>query len=397
MIIFKTHFIPENVAPVGTKEIEVTRANASGQPVRVGRVPLGSLDSGLTEGDHYYPVLVISDTHVHEEDYPTATEDTERALTYANDNCAFTVIAGDLVGTGGQYWQLENYAKLVAQYSPDKPVYAIAGNHENYDGYSDGTRGFTLKDYTGYPLYYSFGVDRNGQQVEKDDEQTPREYGDSVSDVYVMVGHWGSYRGEGIGWVAGEFVTVEELQWLYETLEANRNKRCFVVTHVLPHAHGVGDPGKLYSSSPGKPLLWDVNDGGVGQAFINLLCHYKNTLLIHGHTHTMLELQEIDPKANYAEVRLTDGRSYKSLHVPSLAVPRDKVNGSLQTVTKESEGIVMDVYPACVIINGRDFVDNAEDGHRIAAATYKIDTPIVMVEAGTFVDETGLIQTEVTA
>lgn len=390
---FETHFIPENVAPVGTKEIEVTRANASGQPVRVGRVPLGSLDSGLTEGDHYYPVLVISDTHVHEEDYPTATEDTERALTYANDNCAFTVIAGDLVGTGGQYWQLENYAAIVARCSPDKPVYAIAGNHENYNGYADGTNGYHIKDYTGYPLYYSFGVDDDGQRVAMDIDQTPLEYGDEVNAVFVMVGHYGSWHDDNIGWHSDEFVSRDELQWLYETLEANRNKRCFVVTHVLPHAHGVGDPGKLYSSSPGKPLLWDVNDGGIGQAFINLLCHYKNTLLIHGHTHTMLELQEIDPKANYAEVKLADGRSYKGLHAPSLAVPRDKVNGSLQTVTKESEGIVMDVYSACVIINGRDFVDNAEDGHRIAAATYKIDTPIVMVEAETFVDETGTIMT----
>jgi predicted phosphodiesterase len=396
---FETHFIPENVAPVGTKEIVVTRADASCQPVKVGRVLLGSLDSGLTEGALCYPVLLLSDGHVQEDKYPTSTEDFKRALAYANNHCAFTIIAGDLVESGGVKSQLANYAKIVSEYSPDKPVYAVAGNHENYDGQADGTNGHHLRTYTGHPLYYSFGVTSDGQQVvekypeDLDYTPTPIEYDDTVRDVYIMVGHWGSYRGDGTGWVAGEFVTVEELQWLYETLEANRNKRCFVVNHVLPHAHGVGDPGKLYSSSPGKPLLWDVNDGGVGQAFINLLCHYKNTLLIHGHTHTMLELQEIDPKANYAEVKLADGRSYKSLHVPSSAVPRGKVDGSLQTVTKESEGSVMDVYPACVIINGRDFVDNAEDGHWIAAATYKIETPIVTVEAGTFVDETGLIKT----
>jgi hypothetical protein len=38
-------------------------------------------------------------------------------------------------------------------------------------------------------------------------------------------------------------------------------------------------------------------------------------------------------------------------------------------------------------------VDNAEDGHWIAAATYKIETPIVTVEAGTFSDSTGTIMT----
>lgn len=391
---FETHFIPENVAPVGTTHIEVLKNDESGKPVQtVGRVAHGRLNSGLQESQKQFSACFLSDIHVYESEYPTSTEDFQRALTYANANCAFTIISGDLVSTGGVKAQLENYAAIVAQCSPDKPVYAIAGNHENYNGYADGTKGYHLKDYTGYPLYYSFGVDNKGKRVAIDDTQTPLEYGDEVNTVFVMVGHYGSWHDDNIGWHSDEFVSRDELQWLYDTLEANRNKRCVVVTHVLPHAHGVGDPGKLYSSSPGKPLLWDVNDGGIGQAFINLLCHYKNTLLVHGHTHTMLELQEIDPKANYAEVKLADGRSYKGLHVPSLAVPRDKVNGSLQTVTKESEGIVMDVYPACVIINGRDFADNANDGHWLPIATYKIDTPIVTVEAETFVDDTGKIIT----
>ena len=389
---FETHFIPENVAPVGTTHIEVLKNDESGKPVqRTGKVLLGGLDSGLQESQKQFSVCFLSDVHVEETEYPTSTEDFQRALTYANANCAFTIISGDLVSTGGVKAELENYARIVAQYSPDKPVYAIAGNHENYNGYADGTNGYHLKDYTGYTLYYSFGVDSEGQRVAMDDTQTPLEYGDDVNTVFVMVGHYGSWH-DG-NWQATEFISTDELRWIYRTLEATRNKRCVVVTHVLPHAHGVGDPGKLYSSSPGKPLLWDVNDGGIGQAFINLLCHYKNTLLVHGHTHTMLEMQEIDPKANYAEVKLADGRSYKSLHVPSLAVPRDKVNGSLQTVTKESEGIVMDVYPACVIINGRDFADNANDGHWLSIATYKIDTPIVTVEAGTFHDSTGTIMT----
>ena len=60
------------------------------------------------------------------------------------------------------------------------------------------------------------------------------------NDVFIMVGHYGSWH-DG-NWQSKEFVSVDELQWLYETLEANRNKRCFVFVHCLPLAHGVGDP-----------------------------------------------------------------------------------------------------------------------------------------------------------
>ena len=104
-------------------------------------------------------------------------------------------------------------------------------------------------------------------------------------------------------------------------------------------------------------------------------------------------LQELDPKANYAEVKLSDGRSYKSVHIPSLAVPRDDVNGTFTNQPLESEGYIVGVYPDCIILNGRDFVDNDEDGHWIPIGTYKIDTTLQTVVAGTFVDSTGSIKT----
>lgn len=85
---------------------------------------------------------------------------------------------------------------------------------------------------------------------------------------------------------------------------------------------------------------------------------------------------------------------YRSVHIPSLSVPRGlKDDGSkLEYKSAESEGYVVDVYDDYIILNGRDFVDNDSDGHIIPIATYKIDTTLHTVEAGTFVDETGLIQ-----
>jgi hypothetical protein len=110
---------------------------------------------------------------------------------------------------------------------------------------------------------------------------------------------------------------------------------------------------------------------GIGKAVIDLLRHYKNTILFHGHSHTMLGLQEDDPKANYSDV---DG--YRSVHIPSLAVPRDEVNSALKDVSAESEGYVVDVYDGYIVLNGRDFIGGDRDGHWISLGTYRIDTPL---------------------
>lgn len=342
------HFISENIAPNGAEKIVVYDSNGK----IVCGIPLGRLkppsDSKL------YSFCALSDVHI---THDTASEDFQRALTYAENNCDFTCICGDLTDNATIESQLATYKSIVDTYSPNKPVYAITGNHENY---SNKCKDY-LEKYTGKPLYYSF---TNG------------------NDVFIMVGHYGAYAGDGIGWLSTNFISVEELQWLYETLEANRNKRCFVFNHGFPAEHNVGNPNNFYTS----PLLWRTADASIGQAYINLLKHYKNTILFHGHSHSRFDLQEEDKMANYS-----DKNGYRSVHIPSLAVPRDIVNGTRTDVYAESEGYIVDVYDDYIILNGRDFIDNDKDGNIIPIATYKIDTTLQTVEANTFTDSTGVI------
>ena len=59
----------------------------------------------------------------------------------------------------------------------------------------------------------------------------------------------------------------------------------------------------------------------------------------------------------------------------------------------ESEGYIVDVYDDYIILNGMDFIDNDQDGNIIPIATYKIDTKLVDIPAGTFTDSTGTITT----
>lgn len=343
-----THFIPENIAPAGAKRIGIYDKTSK----RIGSFALGNLTP--PKKNKLYSFCALADVHI---TYETSNEDFQRALTFAENNCDFTCVAGDLTDSGAAEYQLAAYKNIVDSYALTKPVYAIPGNHENYSNYSYKY----LQKYTGKPLYYSFTK------------------GD---DVFIMVGHYGGYAGDGIGWKSDEFVSLEELQWLYETLEENRNKRCFVFNHTFPHEHGVGDPNDIYTFEK----IWKVEDNGIGQAYINLLRHYKNAILFHGHSHSMLELQNIDKKANYSEA---DG--YKSVHIPSLSVPRDFVGGELINVFSESEGYIVDVYDDCIILNGRDFIDNKKDGNIIPVAIYKINTPLKFIEEGTFSDSTGII------
>jgi predicted phosphodiesterase len=363
------HFIPENIAPIGAKRIGVY--NSTGK--RVCGIPLGNL--APPTASKLYSFLGISDVHIelNENKYKTAEADFRRALEYAENNCDFTCICGDLTSTGSQS-ELSKYKNIVVG-SATKPVYAMAGNHETSSKYVTDD---TIKPYTGYPLYYTVSN-------EPTNEDKRNYYNATVgNDVFIMLGYYGMYQEGNDGWRSDEFLSVAELQWLYETLEANRNKRCFVFVHPFPKEHGVGNANNLYTTA----LIWKTTDGGIGRALINLLRHYKNTVVFHGHSHLRFWLQELDKKANYS-----NANGYRSVHISSLAVPRDVVNGSVSQITEESEGYIVDVYDDYIILNGRDFVDNEADGHILPIATYKIDTTLQTVEANTFTDNTGTITT----
>ena len=94
---------------------------------------------------------------------------------------------------------------------------------------------------------------------------------------------------------------------------------------------------------------------------------YKNTVFFHGHSHMKFELQQEDEKANYSEAF-----GYRSIHIPSLAVPRDIVDGALTNIYADSEGYVVDVYEHGIHLRGRDFVK----GEFLPIASYWIDTTL---------------------
>ena len=339
------HFINVNKIPNEVTKIGVYDSNGN----RVGEVPVLSKDkiNTTTLGNKLYSFGAISDIHLQ---YDTAQEDFQKALTYFNnnENVAFTCISGDLTQSGTAE-HLTTFKNMVDTYSPDTPVYAITGNHEG-DNSSIST---IIEQYTGHPMYYSFT---------------------QGNDVFIMVGTYTSTN--------GKLFTTEELQWLYETLEANRNKRCFVFEHVRPQ-DGCGNTFGIYN--------YDIWGGTEQTVFESLLRHYHNVILFHGHSHLKFYLQYGSDVANYDNIF-----GCHSIHIPSLAVPRDgDATGanSRKEIYAESEGYVVDVYANHIVLKGRDFVDEKF----VPIAIYQLDTTLQTIEKGTYTDSTGTINTSSTS
>lgn len=337
MAMFKD-FIPQNVAPIGAKKIGVYDPKGN----RLFGIMLDNLALAAKRGSKQYSFGALSDVHVQ---YDTAQADFQKALTYLNntEDVDFTCICGDLTVNGTDA-ELTQYKGYVNSYSPNTPVYAVFGNHDTYQGLYNNTQ-----KYTGQPFNYTFTQ------------------GD---DVFIMVGNISGYSGD-----IGTLFTQATLQWLYEQLEANRNKRCFLFQHILS-SKGSGDIYKVYSHTK--------LSGAEATVFESLISHYKNVIWFHGHSHMKFSLQEGGDVANYDNVF-----GCHSVHIPSLAVPRkvDDTGTGYENLYEGSEGYVVDVYENGIHLRGRDFVK----GEFLPIASYWLDTTLQTVEAGTYTDSTGTI------
>ena len=115
--------------------------------------------------------------------------------------------------------------------------------------------------------------------------------------------------------------------------------------------------------------------------------HYKNAHQFHGHSHLKFYLQYGSDIANIDHIF-----GGWSIHIPSLAVPRDgdpSGASSRKEVYADSEGYVVDVYENGIHLRGRDFVKE----EFLPIASYWLDTTLQTVEAGTYTDPTGTITT----
>lgn len=337
MSVMYDKFIPQNCVPTGCKKIIVYR---KGEKKGIIKIPTNML---APTGSKLYSFGAVSDVHIQ---YQTAEADFITALSFFADyGCEFVCDAGDMTANGTNA-DLQVYADCVRENSTI-PVYTITGNHDTWDKNSEGAIINRVKAYTGHELYYTF---THG------------------NDVFIMLGI--KLDGEGLLFADGE------LQWLYETLEANRNKRCFIFEHVRPQ-DACGNAYGIYAN--------DIWGGTEATVFESLLRHYKNVIMFHGHSHLKFELQTKTNLANYDNVF-----GCHSVHIPSISVPRtgDETGAPSRTeLYAQSEGYVVDVYENEIMLKGRDFIK----GKWLPIASYKLDTTLQTIAPKTYTDSTGTI------
>lgn len=332
--------IKENIAPKGAIRIGVYDSKGN----RVFKIPLGSLSP--INKQKLYSFGLVSDIHLFHLDAEwNPNPKFDNALTYfENNNCVMCVIAGDLTQTGFylknnenddteiphiDLSQMEKYKEICDKHTI--PIYEISGNHECYYN-QDITNNLNYwNTYTGKDvLSYTFN------------------YG---NDLFIFLGQPSH----------DEVMSDSDFVWFRETLESNKNKRCFVFVHSYLEEDS-GDAGDYRENS-----IFDMWGKTNKQSFMNLLTQYNNVILFHGHSHIKFECQEIDKDATY-----TEKNGFKSVHIPSLSRPRNININSSQTpyANSESQGYIVDVYDDCIVLNGMNFIDNKF----IPLGVYKIDT-----------------------
>ena len=292
------------------------------------------LHEGYEAKEPLYSFGVLSDVHLQ---YETGRDDFRRALEYLQERVPFTCICGDLVAYATEE-NAQEYARYVADYAGGMPVYECAGNHETYNYIDQTVVGKTL----------------TGEMLDRWTAATGKEtcytvpYGD---DVFVFL----SLKSE----VADDLFVDGGLEWLEQTLEANRGRRCFVWQHVQNPEDDSADPSHRYSN---------ILSGASGAEFLRIIrAHREHVVWFHGHTHLTLN-EPIAP--------ISESHGYKSVHIPSLASPRfydaesnsvvdwyyDAYGNRIYGATK-AEGYIADVYEDHIVLRGINFAagDNKDE------------------------------------
>ena len=342
-------FISENIAPAAADAIAIYDE----ADVKVGSIAINGLkadDSGLL-----YSVGMLSDVHLNTQNsyYSDSFTDFDSALKFFNSsevNVAFTCTCGDITENAVES-ELAKYQEIV-QANPSTPVYTTSGNH---DATQSGIDEALWKQYTGYGLTY----------------EVSKTLPNGKTDHYLFLGM--------SAWNFAEAYTSANLMWLKSRLEAYKNERCFVITHLF-FPDGAGNMLNIYPES-------NWLRGVQLNALKDLREKYVNSIWFSGHSHWKWSLQKFEEKAN---IYRHQGAGW-GVHIPSCAKPIDS-NGipnsgdaARQEKRDQSEGAVINVYENHIDVLGVDLIAEKY----LPIATYRLDTTLEEVE-DTPLDETAL-------
>ena len=327
-----------------------------------------TLCNGYLTQTPMYSFGLVSDIHLQ---YVTGIADFQRALAYfEKQNIPFSCVCGDLTQAGKmvnteQYtteWKggLEDYKDIVG----DNTLYAIGGNHECYTANYDAETGQWNTADLGLDIDFwraNTGLDPFYTVSSQSANATTHNLYNPIlpdTDVFIMLS---IKKASAPNLFFTEEDGEDEFAWLQNTLEANKNKRCYVFFHEHDNLDKTADPFGAYP--------YGISEDTVqGRAFIDLMRQYPNLIWFHGHTHNTFEADR------YSAASAT-ARGYKSVNIPSLQGPRKFAEDGEFTVLI-SEGYIVDVYETYIVLKALDFSTVNQDGTGTARELecYVLDT-----------------------
>ena len=332
--------IDVNVAPREAATIGIYDSEG----VRNGTIHLAGLKVDYSEAP-MYSFGLLSDVHIGRSGI-NADQDFANVLSFfESKGTSMTCICGDITQNGTEAEYII-YKSIVD--ASNSEVYTTTGNHDCTSG-SQGVDASLWQKYTGRQLVFEETVEANGKV-----------------DHYLFLGM--SY------WNFNAAYLDCYIDWLEDKLEAYRNDRCFVFTHLF-FPDRAGNMNEVYPS--GNWL------SGVQLYRLQEICdHYVNSVWFSGHSHWEWDLQRYEDKANiYRESQgLTPGSGW-CVHVPSCGVPGISNTGTDRNETAGgSEGAIVEVYENHIDILGISLDTASGEYKYLPIATYRLDTSIQTIE-----------------
>lgn len=332
--------IDVNVAPREAATIGIYDSEG----VRNGTIQLAGLKPDYSETPAYRFGL-LSDVHIGRAGINADQDFTNILDFFENKGASMTCICGDITQNGTEAEYI-TYKSIVD--ASNSEVYTTTGNHDCTSG-SQGVDASLWQKYTGRQLVFEETVEANGKV-----------------DHYLFLGM--SY------WNFNAAYLDCYIDWLEDKLEAYRNDRCFVFTHLF-FPDRAGNMNEVYPS--GNWL------SGVQLYRLQEICdHYVNSVWFSGHSHWEWDLQRYEDKANiYRESQgLTSGSGW-CVHVPSCGVPGISNTGTDRNETAGgSEGAIVEVYENHIDILGISLDTASGEYKYLPIATYRLDTSIQTLE-----------------
>ena len=352
-----TDLIKNNVAPYSASKIGVYASDGS----RVGEIPLGSFKPNY--GERLYRFGLLSDVHNEDSQSTENAQDFINALTELNnkESIEFICITGDLTqyshSTGNIATEMTLYQNNLNAAGVNKPVYVTTGNHD--------CPGSTDVDYTTF--YQKAGLSdiapSSGATASYEVTKTH-----TTSGGVTVTDHFLFLTMRRYEFTSNTYYDAD-ITWLGNKLEAYKNDRCFVFTHMFFPDYA-GNLNRIYPSGNwlSGPQLTSLK---------NLIDSYPRSYWFSGHSHWKWYLQKYQDKANIYPTSNSGRTTGWAVHIPSCASPIDSDGSSRVSMPLQSEGGVVDVYEDYVDIRGIEFKGPGDSNYNmkyIPVAQYRLYT-----------------------